>query len=353
MGILRVIFALAVVFAHSWPGGIMFVGGQNAVRLFYMISGFLISYILADRKPYRRLRDFYLNRYLRLYPTYIVIGLVAFTLRAPALLEFYRQMPAGANILLALSNIFIFGQDWVMFTGIRHGVTNFPVNFANSDVPLYAGLWVPQAWTLGVELTFYAMAPFILVRRKLIWLLLLASLAVRLFLFHMGLGAQDPWSYRFFPAELSLFLIGSLAHQVGLPFYRSLPANRLRSLADLATWSFILASLCYFLIPGSETWKAPMLLLVFAALLPLTFIFQNHYAADRIAGQLSYPIYICHMLVIAVVDHMTKGLMLDEKTVALICAAAAIAAGWVLNLIIEKPVGRLRDAIRGHGKNAA
>jgi peptidoglycan/LPS O-acetylase OafA/YrhL len=48
MGMLRTIFAISVVFVHSY--GHVFVGGRNAVQLFYIISGFLISYVLVELK---------------------------------------------------------------------------------------------------------------------------------------------------------------------------------------------------------------------------------------------------------------------------------------------------------------
>jgi len=62
MGTLRTLFAIAVVFAHSL--GNLLVGGRYAVQLFYMISGFLISYVLFERKTYPNIKSFYINRYL-------------------------------------------------------------------------------------------------------------------------------------------------------------------------------------------------------------------------------------------------------------------------------------------------
>ena len=87
MGTLRTIFAIAVVLAHVWPGGPVFVGGQNAVRLFYIISGFLISFVLVERKSYPSVRSFYVNRYLRLYPVYVVVAQYRYV---PADLTFSR-----------------------------------------------------------------------------------------------------------------------------------------------------------------------------------------------------------------------------------------------------------------------
>src|SRR5437763_1126907 len=108
MGSLRTIFAIAVVFSHCWPEGIVFVGGRNAVQLFYIISGFLISFVLVEKKTYDRVRYFYLNRYLRLYPIYIstaaitltVFSIAHFVNHSVPFFDVYATAPASATTLL-------------------------------------------------------------------------------------------------------------------------------------------------------------------------------------------------------------------------------------------------------------
>src|SRR5579863_5256480 len=144
MGTLRTIFALSVVFAHSWPGGQVFVGGRNAVQLFYIISGFLISYVLVESRSYSSVGRFYVNRYLRLYPIYVVVAAISLTsilvLKQPVFLSVYRRAPIDAICLLIFSNVFMFGQDWVMFSGVDHGRLGFSPDFQQNDIVLYPGL---------------------------------------------------------------------------------------------------------------------------------------------------------------------------------------------------------------------
>ena len=167
MGMLRTLLALSVVLDHLGGGTTdWLVGGRLAVQLFYVISGFLISYVLTATDHYRGAPGrFYANRALRLYPVYLAVAaltLLAYAAGGDAFWRVYDGLPLAATLFLALSNLVILGQDWLMFFGIDHGALAFTGSFARSDVPLYQGLLVPQAWTLGVEMSFYLIAPFVL-----------------------------------------------------------------------------------------------------------------------------------------------------------------------------------------------
>ncbi len=354
MGTLRTLFAISVVCAHSY--GFVFVGGRNAVQLFYMISGFLISYVLVERKAYANARSFYINRYLRLYPIYIVVALLtllAYTSASSAgkdvnFFKTYHDAPLAANLLLVFSNATLFLQDWIMFSGVQNDELVFTTSFLKSDVVLYHGLLVSQAWTLGVELAFYLIAPFVLTRKKILLLLLASSIATRVYLIKIGLGTSDPWIYRFFPTELALFLLGSLAHQVLLPYYRKvLSAKRMETYAKVSTYALIFITLAYWLTPIHELIKTMVLFSAFFILMPLVFVFQSRHAWDKRIGDLSYPIYICHMLVINVITFALAKLGISDKVIIGLAAILfSIAFSIALNRYIAKPVESLRNRFR-------
>lgn len=351
MGSLRTIFAVAVVFSHTWPGGTVFVGGQNAVQLFYIISGFLISYVLTESKSYSSIKTFYVNRYLRLFPIYfavaILTGVALLFSKHAAFSEVYRNAPIPALVLLVSSNVFIFFQDWVLFSGVENGGLVFVQNFHNSDATLVPGLLVPQAWTLGIELTFYLIAPFVLPNRRLLLTLLAVSLTLRAILVINGIGTEDPWTYRFFPTELAFFLFGALSHQILLPLYRQRFESNLKTIASMATFSLIFISLFFFVIPLDETVKTFLLFLLFALLLPFTFIFQNSHSWDSWIGNLSYPIYVGHMLVVWVVSYCFKFFHIDNvKVISLVCVAAAVVFAISLNRFIGEPFEKIRARIK-------
>lgn len=306
MGILRLIFALTVVFAHSpWNDGLAFVGARNAVQLFYMTSGFLISYVITERAGYQGVINFYLSRWLRLYPLYLVVAgltLFVFILFNTSFFELYHNLPLAAVISLLISNALLFGQDWIMFTAVIDGQLVFSQNFQISERPVWQGLLVPQAWSLGVELCFYLIAPFILTRKPVFLTLFFLSLLLRLVLLKAGVGHTDPWTYRFFPTELALFITGAISHQFLMPLYVRTLKNKIGSISWYTTIIFIIISLTYFLLPVPGFLKAPFLFFLYFCLLPLVFIFQRDKKYDSWLGELSYPIYISHMLVIYVFD---------------------------------------------------
>jgi peptidoglycan/LPS O-acetylase OafA/YrhL len=355
MGTLRTLFAVAVVFAHSY--GYVLVGGRNAVQLFYMISGFLISYVIVEKKAYPSIKSFYINRFLRLYPIYVVVAvltLIAFFFgldKLPEQVAFfatYQKAPFAANALLATSNISLFFQDWVMFAAVENNQLKFATNFYKSEVVLYKGLIVPQAWTLGIELCFYAIAPFVLAKRKILLTLLTLSLALRIYLVYIGLGMQDPWTYRFFPTELALFLLGALSHQVVLPLYKKVFASgNIEKYSAFATYSLIFITLVFWLIPVSPLKKSAVLFAIFFVAMPLTFLFQSKRDWDKWVGDLSYPIYICHMLVIYVVSFfMERFGIQDTVALSLTSVVFTICISVALNIYVGKPVEALRNKFR-------
>jgi len=183
MGMLRLLLAVSVVLTHT-GAAYSLAGGRIAVQLFYMISGFLISYVLHKDATYASTRRFYLARALRIFPPYYAVAavvLVLFILERDRLRQF-TELPAGLQAFMGAVNLTIFGQDWTSFMANPTG-----------GLPLHKFLLVPQAWTLGLELSFYLLAPFIVRRRGVLVGLLCASLAARAWGWRLGLD-HDPWS---------------------------------------------------------------------------------------------------------------------------------------------------------------
>jgi peptidoglycan/LPS O-acetylase OafA/YrhL len=177
---------------------------------------------------------FITNRLLKLYPIYFIVILLTIFASIAAYIfssghnlgrmqvyaENYDAMNLSTLSYLFISNLTMLFQDIVMFLGLNTETGNlfFTSDFTQAEPQLFRFLLVPQAWTISIEMTFYLIAPFI-VRRKLrfILILLFLSLILRLFLYQSGFK-NDPWTFRFFPTELALFLIGI----AGYHFYKKI-----------------------------------------------------------------------------------------------------------------------------------
>lgn len=351
MGMLRVLLAVSIIFYHAM--GDYFVGGRNAVQMFYMISGFLISYVLVERKAYSVVSDFYKSRYLRIYPIYflsalltlITISLFRDMPLAGHVFATFAAAPASADLVLAFSNLFIFTQDWLFFLGVSHHELIPVASFQSTEVALTSGLLLPQAWSLGVELSFYALAPFIIVRKRVLLAVFLASIAARGYLALIGLANVDPWTYRFFPTELAMFLLGALAHQILLPAYtRFFQDGSLRKLSGMTTYAFLALSCVYFAVPGGNIAKSAIIFAAFFFILPMLFIFQRYNKWDRSFGELSYPVYMVHVLVLQWVEHI---LAVDGLVLAIVSTISSLWVAHLLNRYVAEPIEAFRNGLKG------
>jgi peptidoglycan/LPS O-acetylase OafA/YrhL len=313
MGTVRFLLALCVVITHSWSGklfGIKMLDGAAAVQCFYIISGFLITMVLNERKGYRSLGNFYLSRFLRLWPAYIVVAVASLVYLKWHLL--FVQLPQFATwptiVFIWFSNLTLLFQDWFMFLGFSDGKLVPVLMYSNSaPMEVWYLLLVSPCWSLGVELTFYMIAPFVCRRWQSVALLFVFGLVLRASL-SWFVPLHNPWTYRFAPAEMMMFAAGGLAYFAGRQIWPRYPrANVVACFAALAVVGlFILAEPYAFQIVG--TWDAlrpllliergPALLVMALAAGPLFYGTRNN-RFDQIAGELSYPMYLCHFPIIS------------------------------------------------------
>lgn len=340
MGIIRLLLALAVVGAHSNSHPLLkFVGGEVAVQAFFMISGFYMAMIVGS---YKTKKDFWISRYLRLYPIYIVCALMTLILvqGVKSYIGNIDKLPGSAIVFLSITNITIFFQDITMFLGVNNDTLSFVKHFGQSFPPLYQLLLLPQGWSLGLELSFYALAPFLLKKsiRTLVIVLFISEL-IRILLIGIGYSA-DPWSYRFFPSELSIFLLGSLAYK----FYELNKVSIHRSAFSDMGFAFILLFIISFpYIQTEYQTKKIVFMISLAFLIGNIFSITKNSKIDNFIGMLSYPIYICHLLVLG---YFLPKLNLPNPDggffTSLIAYMVVISFSIVLYFLIEKPVDSFR-----------
>ena len=364
--------ALAVLTAHAGPiFGLditYFTGGQIAVQIFYMISGFYMALVLNTKYTFKNsYLTFVGNRFLRLYPAYIVIVAVTFLLfflfrswKEVSIVPFDAWSEYDLSLITIIffvfGSIMFMGQDWAMFFGVNPQSGNLlpAAGFSSCELPAYKFLFVPQAWTLGLEITFYLIAPFI-VRRRTIFIVLLALASLLLkFVLNKYFGlARDPWSYRFFPSELSLFLFGALSYKLYC-FLNTRKREYLNHNVCLAVWIVIVTILLFYrLLPHPKLpyrlYESVCLLIPFT--LPFIFHVTKNMKYDKFIGELSYPIYISHLMVV----FSLKALNIDIVTsnLGIITLFVTIAAALGLLLFVDRPIDKFRQTVVARRKRVS
>lgn len=321
------------------------VGGEVAVQAFFMISGYYMALVVNN---YSSKKDFWISRYLRLYPTYLVCGILTVLLmvKTQQFEKYYqvlKNLPLEATIFTITTNASIFFQDFVMLLGVQNNSLVFVKHFSESTPPLHELLILPQGWSLGIELSFYLIAPFILSKpNKFIYLSMLFSLAIRALLIQQGYFS-DPWSYRFFPSEIFTFLLGSLAYKHRTVFM-DLTTNRVAQ--TILCGSMLCASLCFQFLPIQfHLKKICFLALLFISMNPIFELSKNSYF-DREVGSLSYPIYLGHFIVFTVLQRIHNTYQNASVSNTLITYTCVVAFAIGVHLCVEVPIEGIRKKIK-------
>lgn len=364
MGVFRLLLALLVVYAHcEYPFGRLGVSAENAVEIFYMISGFYMTLVLRDRyaKPEGAgVGNFYASRALRIFPAYFIVAGVTLFLcffGRPLLgwapqAEYYVEAWRDAGLLdgprllwLALTQLSMLGLESFNFLTIdHHGHLALTAGVSADARELWRLLLVPQAWSLSVELYFYLLAPFIVTRgRKFLVAVALASFAVRVVLWQIFDLSADPWSYRFFPSEVMFFMLGAIACDIYMRRRDGAvaPSNaRVGVICLLAFMAVVSVVIGQTERPyGVSHALAP--LVTAAAFVGLPYLFERTRTNkwDRAVGELSYPVYILHMLVIWIVG---AGTFEIDRSEFLLVLVLGIGLAIALYRWVDQPMDRFR-----------
>lgn len=134
---------------NNWKSNFVQLIGEQGVVLFFVLSGFLITYLmLEEEKQTRTIRvgNFYLRRILRIWPLYFFIVFLA--------LAVLPHIP-----LFSLPG---YGQD-VVYRNLSTKILLF-VFFLPNMVAAVAGVvpYASQTWSIGTEEQFYLIWPLLM-----------------------------------------------------------------------------------------------------------------------------------------------------------------------------------------------
>ena len=325
MGILRLLLALSVVIAHIGPiFGFSLLGGKIAVQAFFIISGFYMAVILNEK--YVGKNDSYIlylsNRFLRIYPLYwltLLLTVIFFLITSHFSFSLQFTLELVENVIKQLT-LFL-TTDYLYY-----------------DPKTYGNLLIPVSWTLGLELLFYIVAPFVVRKPKIVLSLFFLGLCSRIVFAHLYVPYPGNYVDRFIPTVAVYFFAGAASYLL----YRRIKLYKKAPFLQISC-SFFALTLIYqlFLRVPSQTVPELFYFVLLIVSMPFLFLFSQKFKFDRPIGDLSYPIYIIHTLCILVL--LSLGVKQSDMMNIVIVFLVVLAA-YAFDKVILLPIDAIRQA---------
>lgn len=300
-GLYRFLLAVLVALSHF---GFQFAGfnpGQWAVISFYTLSG-----LLMERQCKKLSRTgsgtFYLDRFLRIYPLYFVVLLLAW----------FENRCAWKVIIINAALL--------------------PLNY--SDFIGIPALLSAQAWSLACEVHFYILVPLlVLCSTRMLHVILLSSLL--LFAGSPFLFNSTFWAFSGLPGVLFVFVSGILINRKDFLFMKML-----WMIVAILLRIFVMSKLFHTGLPTGIHINICLGYLIATVMIPCLDQYSPKVKWDRILGLFSYPLFLCHTVA---ADFMRAHFSISNSA-ALLFTAFCLSA--ILILIVEIPFDRVRYGLR-------
>ena len=336
---LRAIAMLLVFAAHLGPvAATVGVGnvwtapaevGTVGLVLFFVLSGFLITYLLlVEQKDHARINipRFYLRRILRIWPLYfLIVGIGQFLIPCTGFLGLDSIYSVNAPNFRQASLYYLLFLPNLAF------LTVSPVN------PLLG-----YTWSIGVEEQFYLIWPLVLQfgRRHLpsIFVLIMVLVLLSTWTNIPKISAFIYWS------NMGFFSLGGL-----MAFFRAKRPAIAIALSTRMTQVVVLFLCIAVIAVGKDLaggWAPAILfaLVILHATQPSTLIGRLQYPWLRYLGRISYGMYIFHVLVTTLIVRawVNAGQPGASKLLPPVAFAATVLAGTASWYGMEQFFLRLR-----------
>lgn len=337
---LRFLCITAVIWHHSpliglaTPDFILPARGFVGVDFFFVLSGFLITTLLLREETEQggfSLRAFYWRRALRILPVYFfVVTLVGVYFAG------VKGDPDAAGLL----------PYYYLFLA----------NFLTTDIPLLA-----PTWSLSVEEQFYLIWPALLLFLPRRWILsvLVGLIALNVVIISGGLAWTSISAPEIGPLRLALpnatyapILIGALLAMVLHRPVGFAALNRLVGHRSAAITGFALILLCLAILPADlRGWPNLVLHILMALTLTALVVSERNGLAEVMQiravariGQISYGIYLYHLIALHITGMALPRLGLDHGWVVFIAYyAISIAMAEISFRTLERYFMRFRN----------
>jgi len=302
---LRGCAALWVLFGHACQlmGAKIPLLGQPelGVDLFIVLSGFLMAYqfmLRRDREPWEQPKSwikFWTRRIFRIAPLYFILLLLALALGG-YLYESRVIIDASRGVPGQLESRYL---DFSIQNVMMH------MTFAFGLVPAYAFRSPLPDWSIGLEMQFYAVFPFLMLliakRGPVQGMAVIATAALFIAYWFKAMGITYPMA-SFLPLKLNVFLAGMMVA------YLAQAQNR-RTAAIYVAMAVVLMALPAWDMSLKTSAVRIVLVGLFICLtygpsisstIAKTFRRPIHVLSSRFAnilGELSFGAYLIHLLI--------------------------------------------------------
>lgn len=326
-GYLRLFLAYLVLLSHLNLRLFDRNPGVFAVVIFYILAGFVVTRLwdqVLQPGP-GLLGRFLFDRFLRIFPLYLCVCLLTI-------------------LFLVVSG---YGQPVFSLGKLLDNVLIVPLNYymwRNCDILCQPPLClVPPAWSLGAELQAYFFLALAFRVKLMKYLLAMASGAVYL-LANYGVLNTDYFGYRLLPGVFFIFIVGHSLARMGTN-----PVSCFDRLYPLLIW--LLAATVGWHLMEQGNHRVPYVLETMSGLLvgiPLVDQLRRYRVSlpcNKLCGALSYGIFLCHFLVIWLLDSVGFSASLHGiPGLAYIASATAgsFFLAWLGVRYVETSVDRYR-----------
>jgi peptidoglycan/LPS O-acetylase OafA/YrhL len=362
----RAIAFLLVLLAHSVDAlgvhhidkgflvqAITFPLGEGGVRLFFILSGFLITSILLDAKQYTHyFKNFYARRALRILPLYYFYLILAFAILPLLIAVPWKDALVAKQIL-----------PFCFYTA------NNVEHIQWFQVPGQLALWdyphIHHLWSLAIEEQFYLFWPlvvFLLNKRalKVLCIVTIAATPFVIFLYNITHGRVSGLAAVTY-LHLDALCLGGLIACLATEERGAALLNRLTRPVFLVAGCLAISLLVLKKITGfHDTFQVLLCILNFllASVLVSSLLSRNRTERALLSkrwltriGKYSYGLYVYHQIILRMIvtpaimriglfSH--HGMLLEVLVTAAFGLAITYVVAWVSWQIFEKQLLKLK-----------
>jgi peptidoglycan/LPS O-acetylase OafA/YrhL len=340
VGVVRFLLACVVVGGHLQTP-IQNIGALAAVQVFFVLSGVYMTAVYSTK--YSRVQGgqslFYINRFLRLWPAYIILLGATFAVFALA----GNAVPADSGIF----TIFRFnGSAWTLGYILPASFFLFGQDILSVNEAYHALFPVRQSWSIATELLFYVLVPLVFRKRFLFsygLIIVAASIAFKCFAqFNLG------WRYSyFFPfGNLWYFLLGCYVYYVA-------SSEILIKVKLCAPWLSHAAIVGIFVLvfcmdgaafEDQHIFRHLVFIGIFAALVAVAFD-DKESKISAYLGSVSYGVYLSHYLIIVLIYNLVHPNSQNWLLMFVSVVSISVAFSALVERFVQGPVDRFRRGL--------